>query len=47
MATVRRWPDINLVEEDYAWITRKLLDVARGRCRGRLVSLLEGGYSPR
>jgi acetoin utilization deacetylase AcuC-like enzyme len=36
--------NINLVEEDYAWITRKLIDVARERCGGRLVSLLEGGY---
>jgi acetoin utilization deacetylase AcuC-like enzyme len=36
--------NINLVEDDYAWITRKLLEVARERCGGRLVSLLEGGY---
>jgi acetoin utilization deacetylase AcuC-like enzyme len=36
--------NINLVEEDYAWVTRKLLDVAGERCGGRLVSLLEGGY---
>lgn len=36
--------NINLVEEDYAWVTRKLVEVARERCGGRLVSLLEGGY---
>ncbi len=36
--------NINLVEEDYNWVTRKLIDVARERCGGRLVSLLEGGY---
>ena len=36
--------NINLVEDDYAWVTRKLIDVARERCGGRLVSLLEGGY---
>ncbi|MGO9547843.1 MAG: histone deacetylase family protein [Rhodomicrobium sp.] len=36
--------NINLVEEDYAWVTRKLLEVARERCGGRLVSMLEGGY---
>ncbi len=36
--------NINLVEEDYAWVTRKLAEVARERCGGRLVSLLEGGY---
>ncbi len=36
--------NINLVEEDFAWVTRKLIDVARERCDGRLVSMLEGGY---
>ncbi len=36
--------NINLVEQDYAWVTRKLAEVARERCGGRLVSLLEGGY---
>ncbi len=36
--------NINLIDEDYAWITRKLIEVARERCGGRLVSLLEGGY---
>ncbi len=36
--------NINCVEEDYAWVTRKLIDVARERCGGRLVSMLEGGY---
>jgi len=35
---------INLVEADYAWITRRLMDIARKRCTGRIVSLLEGGY---
>jgi acetoin utilization deacetylase AcuC-like enzyme len=36
--------NINLIDEDFAWVTRKLLEVARERCGGRLVSLLEGGY---
>ncbi len=36
--------NLNLVEDDYAWVTRKLIDVARERCGGRLVSVLEGGY---
>ncbi len=36
--------NINLIDEDYAWVTRKLVDVARERCGGRIVSLLEGGY---
>lgn len=29
---------------DFAWLTRRLLEVARACCGGRLVSLLEGGY---
>ncbi|MEM9171046.1 MAG: histone deacetylase family protein, partial [Pseudomonadota bacterium] len=33
-----------LTEDDFAWITRELRAVARDRCGGRLVSLLEGGY---
>lgn len=35
---------INLVEDDYVWITQKLLDVADRHCDGRVVSVLEGGY---
>jgi acetoin utilization deacetylase AcuC-like enzyme len=30
--------------EDFAWITRELLDVAEKHCGGRVVSTLEGGY---
>jgi len=33
-----------LTEEDFAWATRKLLDVANQHSSGRLVSVLEGGY---
>jgi len=29
---------------DYAWITKELMGVAAAHCRGRLVSVLEGGY---
>jgi acetoin utilization deacetylase AcuC-like enzyme len=35
---------IRLVEDDYAWVTDKLLEAARRHCGGRLVSVLEGGY---
>ncbi len=35
---------INLVEEDFAWVTERLLDVARLHAGGRVVSVLEGGY---
>jgi acetoin utilization deacetylase AcuC-like enzyme len=34
-----------LVEEDYAWITREVMAVAKVHCQGRIVSCLEGGYN--
>lgn len=36
---------INLVEEDFTWVTDKLLEVAEKHTGGRLVSTLEGGYN--
>ena len=36
--------NLNLVEADFAWVTRKLMEIAQKRCGGRIVSLLEGGY---
>ncbi|MFP4538401.1 MAG: histone deacetylase family protein, partial [Dichotomicrobium sp.] len=33
-----------LTEEDFAWATRRLSDVANQHAGGRLVSVLEGGY---
>jgi acetoin utilization deacetylase AcuC-like enzyme len=36
---------MGLVEQDYAWITSRLKDVARRHARGRIVSCLEGGYA--
>jgi acetoin utilization deacetylase AcuC-like enzyme len=36
--------NINCVEADFAWMTRKLMEVADECCSGRVVSLLEGGY---
>jgi acetoin utilization deacetylase AcuC-like enzyme len=38
---------LNLVEGDFAWITRELCALAERRCRGRVVSTLEGGYDLR
>jgi acetoin utilization deacetylase AcuC-like enzyme len=35
---------LRLETSDFGWITRRLLEVARIHCGGRLVSLLEGGY---
>jgi acetoin utilization deacetylase AcuC-like enzyme len=34
-----------LVEEDYEWMTRELLAVARQHSDNRIVSMLEGGYN--
>ena len=36
---------LNLVEEDYAWITNELMNFASDYCGGRVVSALEGGYN--
>ncbi len=33
-----------LCEEDFAWLTHRLCDVADCHCEGRIVSTLEGGY---
>ena len=33
-----------LIEDDFAWVTGALCDVAARHCEGRLVSCLEGGY---
>ena len=35
---------LGLVEDDYAWITGRLMDVAQQHAQGRVVSCLEGGY---
>lgn len=36
--------NIMLTEQDFAWATLELMDIAERRCKGRVVSLLEGGY---
>jgi len=35
---------LNLVADDFDWVTGKLMEVADASCDGRVVSLLEGGY---
>eukprot|EP00939_MAST-03C_sp_MAST-3C-sp1_P000997 g997.t1 len=35
---------VGLVADDYAWLTKRIVQFANGRCKGRVVSLLEGGY---
>jgi acetoin utilization deacetylase AcuC-like enzyme len=36
---------LGLVEADYEWITRRVVDVAERHSKGRIVSCLEGGYN--
>jgi acetoin utilization deacetylase AcuC-like enzyme len=36
--------NLNLVEADYAWATQRLMEIADQSAKGRIVSLLEGGY---
>lgn len=36
---------VGLVESDYAWVTEQIKAVARVSAQGRIVSMLEGGYS--
>ena len=35
---------LGLTEQDFAWITQRVKDVAKRYSKGRIVSLLEGGY---
>ncbi len=36
---------MNMNEQDYAWITERIKNVAKRHAKGRIVSSLEGGYS--
>ena len=36
---------LGLVENDYAWMTERIVAVAKRHAKGRIVSCLEGGYS--
>jgi acetoin utilization deacetylase AcuC-like enzyme len=35
---------LDLVEEDFAWATARLMEIAEKHAKGRIVSVLEGGY---
>jgi acetoin utilization deacetylase AcuC-like enzyme len=39
--------NLNMVEDDFSWATRKLMEVADATASGRVVSMLEGGYDLR
>lgn len=35
---------LNLIDDDYRWVTQKLFEIAQQSAQGRVVSSLEGGY---
>jgi acetoin utilization deacetylase AcuC-like enzyme len=37
---------LNLLDSDYYWVTREIMDVAERHAGGRVVATLEGGYEP-
>ena len=37
--------ELNFSEDDYKWLTEQILAIAAEYCSGRVVSVLEGGYS--
>ena len=37
---------LNLDDDDFHWITEQLTAIAGETAQGRIVSILEGGYSP-
>jgi acetoin utilization deacetylase AcuC-like enzyme len=36
---------LRFVDADYAWVTAQVKDATAGSTKGRIVSMLEGGYS--
>jgi len=36
--------NLNFVEADFSWATKKLMEIADASAKGRIVSMLEGGY---
>jgi acetoin utilization deacetylase AcuC-like enzyme len=42
-----RWDDmggLGLLEKDFAWVTKQMMQVADKHAQGRVISCLEGGY---
>jgi acetoin utilization deacetylase AcuC-like enzyme len=35
---------LELVEADFAWVTKRLMEIAGRHAKGRIISILEGGY---
>lgn len=37
--------DLQLTKADYTWLTKKVAEIARDCCEGKMISVLEGGYN--
>ena len=37
--------NLKLTDADFAWVTQRIVEVAKRHAHGRIVSSLEGGYS--
>jgi acetoin utilization deacetylase AcuC-like enzyme len=37
--------ELNLTERDYTWVTHEIRKIAEAHARGRIISVLEGGYA--
>lgn len=37
--------NLSLLDDDFVWITRQIMDIAERHAEGRIVSMLEGGYA--
>jgi len=37
---------LRLTDNDYRWVTERLVEIAKRHAEGRIVSMLEGGYEP-
>ena len=37
---------LRLTDNDYRWVTERLVEIAGRHAQGRIVSMLEGGYEP-
>ena len=37
--------DMKLSTEGFSWIMRQIMHIANSTCKGRVISVLEGGYS--
>jgi len=37
--------ELDLIEDDYYWLTKLTMSLAKDHSQGRIISMLEGGYN--